>query len=453
MEIGFDFETEILIVGGGPAGVSTAFTLGKDGKKTILIDKKPYDRIGDKVCGDALSPFYTELANDQIGLPLPNDSNGELSELCDSAVLVGKSKDSILNLGSRSATVDRHLYGQALIKSLSQFDSVQVMSETRVKEAIVSNNRLIGLVCISAEKGEIRIQANCVVDASGSSGIVRKRLPAQMCAKFPRKIPKHQMLVAYREIIKTSKPHNYRNKLYLTYEPEIEDIMPGYYWYFSKGEKLLNIGLGYLLEDHNIGKNIKEINEKVRKRVFPDAEVIASQGDQIPSRLPLPSCVHNGFLAVGDAAAMANPLNGEGHGIALLAGIQAGKNLIQSNNYTEEELWDYNKWVWNQFGVEFSWGIAIVKFVRKFGIDTFDWLMRKNILQEDDILTMINNPEENINIVERAMRGWYKPKVLLGLRKTMNLAKQIQEHSKNYPSIDNFDKWYDKLSYLENYKI
>ncbi|MDH5404796.1 MAG: hypothetical protein OEY49_19995, partial [Candidatus Heimdallarchaeota archaeon] len=255
------------------------------------------------------------------------------------------------------------------------------------------------------------------------------------------------------EIIKTSKPHNYRNKLYLTYEPEIEDIMPGYYWYFSKGEKLLNIGLGYLLEDHNIGKNIKEINEKVRKRVFPDAEVIASQGDQIPSRLPLPSCVHNGFLAVGDAAAMANPLNGEGHGIALLAGIQAGKNLIQSNNYTEEELWDYNKWVWNQFGVEFSWGIAIVKFVRKFGIDTFDWLMRKNILQEDDILTMINNPEENINIVERAMRGWYKPKVLLGLRKTMNLAKQIQEHSKNYPSIDNFDKWYDKLSYLENYKI
>ncbi|MHA2092002.1 MAG: NAD(P)/FAD-dependent oxidoreductase, partial [Candidatus Kariarchaeaceae archaeon] len=296
-----DYSTDCVIVGGGPAGASAAFTLGKLGKNVILVDRKPMDRIGDKVCGDALAPEYTEIANDLIGLPRPDPEKRELLVVCDKVKLYGKSEGSVITLGSGSATVDRLNYGQALIKSLGQFETVQVFPETRVKSVITENHTVKGVVCISNTEGEISIKAPVVLDASGSSGVVRRRLPKSMCTKFPQKIPKDEMLVAYREIIRTKEPHEYQKGLYLTYEPEIDDVMPGYYWYFSRGEKELNIGLGYMMYKENLGRNIREINEKVRKRKFPDAEVLESQGDQIPARLHLPSCVHNGFIATGDA--------------------------------------------------------------------------------------------------------------------------------------------------------
>ncbi|MHA2250539.1 MAG: NAD(P)/FAD-dependent oxidoreductase [Candidatus Kariarchaeaceae archaeon] len=451
-----EYSTEVLVVGGGPAGVSAAFTLGKLGKEVILIDRKPMNLIGDKVCGDALAPEYTKMANDQIGLPRPDPTKDELLVLCDKVELIGKSKGSKITLGSGSATVDRLNYGQALIKSLDQFVSVQVFSETRAKDVLTENNTVVGLICISREKGEITIRSKVVIDASGSSGVVRRRLPDSMCTKFPKKIPKHEMLVSYREIIRTKEPHPYQNGLYLTYEPEIHAVMPGYYWYFSRGEKELNVGLGYMMYEHNMGKNIREINEKVRKRAFPDAEIIKSQGDQIPARLPLPSCVHNGFVASGDAAALVNPLNGEGHGPALLSGIKAGKivsRALDTNDVSERALWGYNKWIWNEYGILHAWGIAIVKFVNKFGFQTFDWLMQKKILQEDDIIVIINNPEQNINVVKRALKGWYKPKTLLGLRKTLAHAREIQQLSKNYPAFEDFELWNKKLIALENYQI
>ncbi len=454
--MGNKYHSDVTVVGGGPAGVSVAFTLGKLGKSVILIDRKPRNLIGDKVCGDALAPVYTDLAYKMIGLPKPSMAKKELLVICDKVELIGsKSKNKIV-LGSGSATVDRLNYGQALIDSLDEYENVRIFSDTRVKEVLVVDDQVTGLMCISKDEGEITLNSSFVVDASGSSGVVRGRLPESMCEKFPRKIPKHEMLVAYREIIRTKEPHQYQNGLYLTYEPEISDVMPGYYWYFTRGEKELNIGLGYMMYPSNMGKNIKEINEKVRKRKFPNAEIIKSQGDQIPARLPLPSCVHNGFIAVGDAAALVNPLNGEGHGPAIISGIKAGRHIstaIDKNENSEKVLWDYNKWIWKEYGVLHAWGIAIVKFVNKFGFKTFDWLMGKKILQQDDILTIISNPEEKINVVNRALKGWYKPRVLLALRKTLSYAREIQYHAKNYPNFEDFEEWNKKLVKLEKFKI
>ena len=44
-------ETDVLVIGGGPAGVLSALTSAKNGKKVILIDAKIYEEIGNKTCG------------------------------------------------------------------------------------------------------------------------------------------------------------------------------------------------------------------------------------------------------------------------------------------------------------------------------------------------------------------------------------------------------------------
>ncbi|MHA1516773.1 MAG: FAD-dependent monooxygenase, partial [Candidatus Heimdallarchaeaceae archaeon] len=53
-------DTDVLIVGAGPAGVSLAINLGKRDISTIVIDQKPKRDVGYKPCGDALSPNSTK---------------------------------------------------------------------------------------------------------------------------------------------------------------------------------------------------------------------------------------------------------------------------------------------------------------------------------------------------------------------------------------------------------
>ena len=444
-----DFQCDVLIVGGGPAGATAALTLGQKNIDTILIDKKEKNKIGDKVCGDALAPEYPREANQKIRFPIPDPQTGELMEHCKDVVLVGSDVSTRLVLGTESATVDRLRYGQKLIQEIEKLESVKIIPKTKILTVKMKNETCVGIVGYNKERGKITIDSKIIIDASGASGAVRSRLPVALCQKFPRKIPKDEMIVAYREILQTKKPHQFQNGMYFTYEPEITEVFPGYYWFFSRGEKEINVGVGYMMYEKNISKNIRKINEAIRKRYFPDAKVLESQGHQIPARLPLPSLVHNGFIMVGDAAALSNPLNGEGHGPAIISGVEAAFTIVQAikkGDVSEQALWAYNTWAWKKYGVEFSWGIAFVKFLDKYGMETFNWLLQKGIIKEDDILKALNDPTAKFSILDRFLKGWKRLKVLNSLRKTIANAQAIQRHSLKYPAIDNFYTWNQKLN-------
>ncbi|MCH8906190.1 MAG: FAD-binding protein [Candidatus Heimdallarchaeota archaeon] len=55
-----EFDYDLIIVGGGPAGVSCAITVAKHGYSVVIIDKKSRDIIGDKTCGDAIDKAALE---------------------------------------------------------------------------------------------------------------------------------------------------------------------------------------------------------------------------------------------------------------------------------------------------------------------------------------------------------------------------------------------------------
>jgi electron-transferring-flavoprotein dehydrogenase len=451
-----ELNCDVLVCGGGPGGVSAAFSLGKNGIDTILVDKKAYDQIGHKVCGDALSPILSDQAFDMIGLPRPNEENGELMEVLDDVYLYGKSPNARIKIGDGSATVDRLLYGQALIKVTDEFDCVNILANHKVREVIVEDNTVKGVVCDNPD-GKIKINAKIVIDATGSRGIIRSRLPDSMHTKFPKKLPKEQTLVAYREILRLDKPHRFQNGLYLLYEPEIADVMPGYFWVFSKGPNIVNIGLGYLLTKDNHGKNIREINSKIRERHFPECEILESQGDQIPARMPFHSLVHNGFIMIGDAAALVNPVNGEGHGPAIFSGIKAAEHSIMAlnkNDYSEEALWGFNKWIWNEFGILNSMGHVLIKFIQKYGYDAFDWLLANNVITEADIMIQLREPEEGYDIgYKRVFKLLTRPRLLFGLLKLNRINNKIQELSIKYPDIEYFDDWNTEMTKLLNKNV
>ena len=58
---------DIIIVGGGPAGTSSALFAAKMGLKSILLEKEFYPR--DKICGDALSGKSVRMMRELNLLP------------------------------------------------------------------------------------------------------------------------------------------------------------------------------------------------------------------------------------------------------------------------------------------------------------------------------------------------------------------------------------------------
>ena len=61
-------DSEVLVIGAGPAGAAAAHTLARAGVDVVLADRRPFPR--DKVCGDALIPDALH-AHDDIGLRGP----------------------------------------------------------------------------------------------------------------------------------------------------------------------------------------------------------------------------------------------------------------------------------------------------------------------------------------------------------------------------------------------
>ncbi len=443
-------KTDVVIVGAGPAGCSIAFGLARQGHSVVLIDKKSRDTIGAKVCGDALSPAYYEQLHEALGFPLPDP---DYALRCDTLVYQG-SNGNHFYIPSNSGTVDRLLYGQQILEELEKFDSVTLLSSTTLKEVIVEGDTVVGVRVIADEPLEIR--AKITVDASGVNSVVRKRLPDGNY-KFPVSTPRHQRYVAYREIIRFDRPHDYPQQLVISYQPELEELGPSYFWIFARDSHTVNIGLGYTITPQNRGKNIKDINTTIRDRMFStpaegNYKILASQGDQIPAALPLPSCVANGLLITGDAACLANPINGEGHGPALLAGISATDVIhaaLQTDDVSEKQLWPFNIHVWRHYGKLSAWGIATMQLMDRHSPKIIDEVIDTRIITQKEITTIITDTENSLDMKRIVFRALKHPRMTWKLLTLKRSADRIRSHVEDYPEDpEGFETWNSRLEAL-----
>ena len=276
---------DVVVVGAGTAGCMASKVLASAGLEVCLIDYKPRDLIGKKVCGDAIGKHHF----DNLGLAYP--SGGELERRILGMRIYSPDQETAFNLkgeGLEGFMVNRHLFGQRLLKDALDAGTTLIDS-TKVVEPIIKDGFIRGVVAINLESDErMNFMSKVVIDASGFSAAIRSRLPPE--TGLETRISRDDLIICYREIRKLKEPLPEPNicEIYLNL-----DVAPGgYYWIFPEGDSKVNVGLGVVARRGSPNPKDQLYRYVLSNRLFEGSSIIHGGGGYVPTRRPPVSYTH-----------------------------------------------------------------------------------------------------------------------------------------------------------------
>jgi len=432
----FDF----VVVGAGTGGCLAARTAAKMGFNVGLIDVKPKQKIGEKVCGEGIGKhhFTTVDVNPPSGEELSREVKGV--ELTSPDM---KTTFDIQGEGLYGYTIDRSAFGQRLLCEACEAGA-ELLELTRVRSPIVKNDTVIGVEVRDEKEGDIKeLFGDIIIDSSGYAAILRKRLPKKWWNEG--NILGADMAICYREIRELDSlidnPENI--KLFMS-----AAIAPGgYWWVFPKEGNKINVGIGVQMVKGFTNPRTLFYKHVIPKAMFKDSKVIESAGGIVPTRRPLNCMTGNGVILVGDSACQPNPIHGGGIGPSMLAGkiaAEIGAEAIEKGDVNQRSLWRYNVDFMFEYGAKCA-GLDIFRlFLQKCSDKDLNFGMGHRIIKEEDLLSASMGEDLRLNTsekIERLLSGIRRMSFLRALRITANNMRLIRQHYKNYPNVNDIVDW------------
>ncbi|MHA1681379.1 MAG: geranylgeranyl reductase family protein [Promethearchaeota archaeon] len=441
---------DVIVVGSGTGGAIAARFAKKFGLKTLLLDRKPREKIGEKICGDALGSEIFDL----IGIMHPVGK--ELAYKLKGARLLSPDKSKEFFMVDEKQTgylVNRREFGQRLLNE-ALAEELEFMDDVHVKRAIQEDGYVKGVEFKDKDGNLVRKEAKIVIDASGFYSRIRENLESDYIEKS---IAPEDTILCYREILKL-KEERVDSPDFITIHLT-QDLAPGgYIWYFPEGPDVINIGTGGpQRSDRKVGELIKkQYKENVFKELVKgEVEVISSGAGAVPVRRPLWSLVDNGIMMVGDSACQVNPLHGGGIESSMLAGFMAAavaKKAIEKDDFSVSGLWNYNVKFMRGKGSQFA-ALDILRIaLQHFSDKDLNFGLKKEILSGEDILQIAYAGELELSMMD-ALKRVFKigiidtithSELLINLAYVHKLMTDIKKLYEAFPSadrMDNFPLW------------
>ena len=299
---------DLIVVGAGPAGAATALRAARGGARVAVFERAARGR--DKACGDGLTPrAVSALA--ELGVTI--DGAHRIDGL---RMIAGRTRREMLwpatgRFGAHGAVWPRRCLDQRLTDAAAEAGA-DIAWSTEALPWMDGDGTVIGV-----RAGDRRHRAGLVVLAAGAPGKAARMLKTRRVADEP-------FGLAIRSYASSPRHDDRHLEACLTLRDDTGGWVPGYGWMFPAGDGTVNIGVGALSTMRGFRRlNLNRLLEDYRRLVADEWEL----GDYLERpkawRLPMSATRRHGpgWAAVGDAAGLINPMNGEGIDYGLESGM------------------------------------------------------------------------------------------------------------------------------------
>ena len=364
---------DIAIVGGGPAGLSAAYKASKLGANVILFEKD------DSIAHNIRTSGVTWIEDiEKLGI-----SKDHYNPIKNYSLLSSSNEATIRGESAKSCVLNVRTTYQFLA-FLAAEAGTEIMVRSNVTNVITdTKNRVLGLK-VNTPKGDLIINCKLVIDASGFSSSVGRRL--RMVNEWKR----YGVGAEYECYCEHVDPDTWT----LMVGSQYSDV--GYAWVFPLSKNRIRIGVGVGRPESNMDpmQNLHWIIEKKLKPLdrLGKIQPIELHYGFIPNEGLRESSVSDGFILVGDSAGQSNPLVLEGIRYAIEFGRLAGEIGARSLSKDSEKasLIEYEQIVRKR--IESKIKAALKVQARWIGLSDDEWNKEIDILRDlsiDEFLDFI----------------------------------------------------------------
>ncbi len=325
---------DVAVVGAGPAGVAAAIPLARAGRRVLMVDKATFPR--DKCCGDGLTTSALRLLE---SMGLDPASIPSWHRIDDIVVTGPRGRQEVFPLPRGRGTF-------AAIARRTELDLALVDLARSVGVEVATGHGLTGATT-HPDHVELQVdglgsvRAPMVVGADGMWSPLRRALGERLEGY-------RGDWHAFRQYF-SGVPPRALTELKIWFDA---DLLPGYAWSFPLADGRVNFGFGIMRGDHLDGaaerRRWDDLLTRPHIRAFlgPDATPEGSRRAwPIPTRLPGPTLTAHRTWFVGDAAALGDPMTGEGIGQALGSGRAAARAILAHPDSVAAGQAAYTDWV------------------------------------------------------------------------------------------------------------